>query len=131
LGNIKDILKPQVMKFVLVGGVCACADFVSFNLLIDQLHVKYLVSNVISISLAIGLNYLLSRAFVFKKSKYSRKKEIFSFVFFSLLALILNQFVLWLLVEAVKFDVRLCKVLAIIIVAFFNYTTKKHVVFKT
>lgn len=127
---IKNILKLQIFKFALAGAFCACIEFLVFNLLIDIFQIKYLISNVISIVIAVSINYLLSRAFVFEKSRYSKRKEVLSFVFFSVLALLLNQFILWLLVEVVKFDVRICKAIAIGLVAFFSYITKKHIVFK-
>lgn len=128
--TIKNILRLEIFKFALAGALCACLEFITFNVLIDVFNIRYLISNVISVVLAISVNYLLSRAFVFKKSKYSRKKELLSFVFFSVLALLLNQFILWMLVEIIKFDVRICKAIAIGLVAFFNYITKKHVVFR-
>ena len=128
---IKTIYKLQLVKFILVGLICACVEFATFNILVYTLSVKYLLANVISIIIAVSLNYLLSRKFVFEKSRYSKQQEFISFVLFSLLALALNQFILWILFEVGKLDIRICKVLAIAIVAFFNYTTKKYIVFKT
>lgn len=127
---IKQLLKLQIFKFVLAGAFCAGIEFISFFILIDFFKLKYLVANVLSIIVAVSINYLLSSAFVFQKSKYSKTNEILSFVFFSLLALLLNQFILWFLVDIIKLDIRLCKATAIALVAFFSYVTKKHIVFK-
>lgn len=127
---IKNIIRIQVFKFILTGLFCALIEFLIFNFLID-FEIKYLVANVISIVIAVSINYLISRSFVFEKSKYSKQKEFISFVFFSFLALILNQCMLWFFVEIVKLDIRLCKALAIGIVATFNYVTKKYIVFKS
>jgi len=99
--------------------------------MITFLHIDYRLANIISIIIAVSLNYFISRAYVFEKSKYSKRNEFLSFVFFSLLALLLNQAILWFLVEIVKFDIRVCKALAIALVAFYNYATKKYIVFKT
>ncbi|SEB09141.1 GtrA family protein [Pedobacter hartonius] len=128
---IRSIFKQQVFKFILVGGFCACIEFITFNTFIDFFKIEYLVANVISIVIAVVINYVLSRAFVFEKSKHSKRNEFLSFVLFSVLAIVLNQLILWVFFEVIKLDIRLCKALAIIIVAFFNYLTKKHIVFKS
>lgn len=127
---VKSFSKSQVFKFLLVGLFCASIEFLTFNILIDKFEIKYLIANVVSIVLAISINYALSRSFVFQKSRYSKGNEFLSFVLFSVLAILLNQSTIWFFVEIVKFDVRLCKAIAIVIVAFFNYLTKKHIVFK-
>jgi len=128
---IRSIFKQQVFKFILVGGFCACIEFITFNIFIDFFKIEYLIANVISIVIAVVINYVLSRAFVFEKSKHSKRNEFLSFVLFSVLAIVLNQLILWVFFEVIKLDIRLCKALAIVIVAFFNYLTKKHIVFKS
>lgn len=127
---IRSILKQQIFKFIIVGGFCACIEFITFNILIDFFKINYLIANVISIIIAVSINYLLSRAFVFEKSRYSKRDEFLSFVLFSVLAIALNQAILWVLFNLIHLDIRFCKALAIVIVAFFNYVTKKYIVFK-
>ena len=127
---IRGILKQQIFKFIIVGGFCASVEFITFNIFISFFKIDYLIANVMSILIAVSINYLLSRAFVFEKSRYSKRDEFLSFVLFSVLAILLNQMILWVLFEVIKFDIRLCKALAIVIVAFFNYLTKKYIVFK-
>jgi len=127
---IRGILKQQIFKFIIVGGFCASLEFITFNIFISFFKIDYLIANVMSILIAVSINYLLSRAFVFEKSRYSKRDEFLSFVLFSVLAILLNQMILWVLFEVIKFDIRLCKALAIVIVAFFNYLTKKYIVFK-
>jgi putative flippase GtrA len=127
---IRNILRQQIFKFIIVGGFCASIEFITFNIFIDFFQIHYLIANVISILIAVVINYLLSRAFVFEKSRYSKRDEFLSFVLFSLLAIALNQLILWLLFTVIELDIRVCKALAIVIVAFFNYLTKKYIVFK-
>jgi len=127
---IKNIIRLQVFRFLLVGLFCASIEYLTFNGLINAFKVEYLIANVISIVIAVSINYILSKAFVFEKSRYSKRDEFLSFVLFSVLAIVLNQFILWVFFEIVKLDIRLCKAFAIIIVAAFNFLTKKHIVFK-
>ena len=127
---IRNILSKQIFKFIIVGGCCACLEFIIFNILIAYFGINYLIANVISIVIAVSINYMLSRAFVFEKSRYSKRNEFLSFALFSVLAIVLNQIILWFLFTVIHLDVRLAKALAIFLVASFNFITKKYIVFK-
>ncbi|WP_205499831.1 GtrA family protein [Rufibacter psychrotolerans] len=120
----------QLGKFILVGALCAGVDLLLFVLLSDYFRVDYLVANPFSTFLAILLNYFLSKKWVFKSGKYSSRVELVAFVLFSVAGFFLNQCLLWLFVEQVLLDPTYSKVLAIILVAVFNFITKKLFVFK-
>ncbi|RNI25598.1 GtrA family protein [Rufibacter latericius] len=120
----------QMIKFVLVGGVCVVFDMAIFILLIDFYHVNYMVANFSSTILAILLNYLISKVWVFKSGKYSSKVEFIAFMFFSIAGLLINQGLVWLFVEKVMLEPKSGKFLAILLVAVFNFVTKKVFVFK-
>lgn len=127
----KAVLKSQVAKFAIVGASCAAVEFIVFSLLINIYKIEYLISNILSVIVAVGLNYLLSRKFVFQPSKYARYLEVTSFVLFSLMAIFLNQSILWFFVEkGVISNVQIGKAITIVIVAAFNFVTKKYIVFK-
>jgi putative flippase GtrA len=128
--SAKSKTQIQVVKFILAGLFCSGIEYFTFTLILKTAIVDYLVANVISICVSLCFNYFISKHLIFDKSSSSRKKEILSFVFFSALAILLNQMILWFCVEVIKLDIRLCKVIAIGTVAVFNYLTKKHFVFK-
>jgi putative flippase GtrA len=127
---IKTASKIQIIKFILVGLLCALIEYFSFYVFIKQLYINYLIANILSIVIAVSINYYLSALFVFDPSKRSRIQEFFYFAFFSFLALVLNQLILFVLVELIILDVQIGKALAIGSVALFNYLTKKYIVFK-
>ncbi|SEK62027.1 GtrA family protein [Parapedobacter koreensis] len=128
---LKLVFKYQLTKFVIVGLCCAAVEFGVFSFLVHIQAIDYLIANVIAVVIAIILNYVLSRKYVFQKSKYSRSMEVISFVVFSLMAIALNQLILWLFVEqALITNIQLGKAMTIIIVAIFNFSTKKYLVFK-
>jgi len=129
--SIKHVVNGQVFRFLLVGLACATVEFGLFSLLYAPFGMDYLVANAIAVVIAILMNYFLSREFVFQRSKYAIATEIVSFVSFSVLAIILNQLVLWLLVDQLDIpQVLWCKVVAIVIVSVFNFLTKKYIVFR-
>lgn len=120
-----------MIRFIIAGASCAVIEFLAFEIFMNHLKMMYLMANVISIVIAVIVNYMLSRAFVFGKSKYSNFSEITSFIVFAMLALLLNQLILWICVSFMNFDVRISKVLAICIVTMHNYFTKKYIIFKS
>ncbi|WP_210465986.1 MULTISPECIES: GtrA family protein [Rufibacter] len=120
----------QMIKFVLVGGLCVVFDMLVFVVLFDFYHVNYMVANFSSTILAILLNYFISKVWVFKAGKYSSRVEFLAFMFFSLAGLLINQGLLWLFVEKMALEPKSGKFLAILLVAAFNFITKKVFVFK-
>ena len=129
----KDLLSmanSPVVRFLIVGLFCASVEYITFHVSIRTFEIGYLEANVLSLVIAIIINYSLSRTFVFAKSKYSKRVEFLSFIFFSILAISLNQYILWLLFKVLENDIRASKLIAIVFVAVFNYLTKKYLVFK-
>ncbi len=121
----------QVIRFGLVGAVCAVLDILFFVILYEYLHINYLVANFGSTCLAILINYYISKKWVFKSGKYSARVEFMAFMVFSIIGLVINQVLIWSFVEHVALDPKTGKLLAIILVAIFNFITKKIFVFKS
>ncbi len=120
-----------MVKFIIVGALCAGFDMFFFILLNEYFQINYLVANFISTFLAILLNYVLSKKWVFKSGKYSARVELIAFVLFSVAGFFINQILIWLFVEKIFLDPKYGKLLAIILVAIFNFVTKKVFVFKS
>ncbi len=114
----------------MVGALCVVVDMFLFILLFEYLQVSYLIANFESTCLAILLNYYISKKWVFKSGKYKSRVEIAAFLAFSLAGLLINQCLIWLFVEKLVVDPKLGKLMAIILVAVFNFITKKTFVFK-
>ena len=127
---IKRVHNNQVFRFLVVGGLCAGVEFLLFALLVHHYDVAYLQANLVSLLVAVVLNYFLSRKHVFKKGKHSGKVEFTVFILFSAIGVALNQYLVWGFVDQMELNVNLGKVLAIGMVATFNYLTKKHIVFR-
>lgn len=132
--KIIDIVRPlfssRVFRFLIVGVICSAIEFTSFTVFVKSLAVPYLTANILSIVLAICINYGMSRTFVFQASLHKKQTEIMYFILFSGMAILLNQFIIWFLAEKIVVNLLISKVIAIILVAVFNYLTKKKIVFK-
>ncbi len=130
IASLRQLYKLQVIRFLAVGVFSVLIEFVLFALLVNYLRVEYMRANLMAMSVSILCNYFMSCTVVFGSGR-SRGKVTFSlFMLFTLAGLLLNQFLLWFLVEKLTVHVMAGKVLATGTVAFFNFFTKKHIVFK-
>ena len=80
--------------------------------------------------MGVSLNYFISRSWVFTGGKYSYSVEFLGFFITGGIGLVINQIVLWVFVDFLSLEYRISKVIAIFIVIFWNFATKKYLIFK-
>jgi putative flippase GtrA len=129
LSTLKDFSKHQVIRFLIVGVASFMVEFLVFVFLVDVVDIKYTHANLPAMALAIIFNYFLTKGYVFESIKYNARTTFLLFITFTLLGVGLNQFLLWFFVEQATINIKLSKILAVALVAIFNYFTKKHFVF--
>lgn len=120
----------QIFRFAVAGAIGACIEMGLFFFFVDFTGLHYLTGNFIAISVALLVNYIISQKWVFESGRYSRGKEFGYFLGVSVVALGLNQLLMWLMIENIDMHMKLSKILAIGIVAVYNYSAKKFFVFK-
>lgn len=89
---------------------------------------NYLISAAIAFILGVATNYLLCIVWIFE-STGRVKKEIILFVVIGVGGLILNEVIIWLLVEEAKLYYMLAKAVAVVIVLVWNFGMRKKYVF--
>jgi len=120
----------QVIKFIIAGGTGAIIEIALFILLSEYFSIHYLMANLLAISTAILVNYIISQKWVFESGRYTKEVEIIAFIVISGIIIILNQMLMWGLVDGMEMNERISKVLSIAIVAVINFFAKKFLVFK-
>ena len=120
----------QIIKFAVAGAIGAGIEMGTYIYLVDFVGMYYLTANLLAISIAIVVNYIISQKWVFDGGRYNRRVEFTVFVVVSIVALLLNQLLMWALVENTELNDKICKVMAIGVVAVFNFFAKKFLVFK-
>jgi putative flippase GtrA len=119
-------LIEQIMKFGVVGFLCFFIDYFVLYAATEFLGINYLISSVISFSISVIVNYILSITFVFDTKKDSNKvKEFILFVILSLVGLGLNTVIMWVTVEKMTIYYMLAKIIATAIVMVYNFITRK------
>jgi putative flippase GtrA len=120
-----DILTREVAsKFVKFGVVGLSGVFVDFGftyIFKEKLKVQKYVANAIGFTIAASTNYYLNRIWTFHSNNPEIALEYGKFLLISLIGLVINTIVLWLLVSKVKFNFYFAKLLAIGVVTIWNF----------
>ena len=120
-----DILTREVAsKFVKFGVVGLSGVFVDFGftyIFKEKLKVQKYVANAIGFTIAASTNYYLKRIWTFHSNNPEIALEYGKFLLISLIGLVINTIVLWLLVSKVKFNFYFAKLLAIGVVTIWNF----------
>ena len=116
----------QIIKFGMVGALCFLINYGLMILLTEIFHVYYLISCMISFTVSVVVNYLLSMRFVFlSREDMDKRMEFLLFVVLSLIGLGLNQLLMWLLVDKGGLHYMLSKIVVTVIVMVYNFVTRK------
>lgn len=122
---INNKLFRQLFKFGIVGTIAFAIDYGIFTLLTQVINMHYLISSIISFSISVIFNYIMSVKWVFDITKKQTAKEFIIFILLSVVGLIINSIVLYILVEKASIHELISKVIATIIVMIFNFITRK------
>ena len=125
-------LAVQLARYLLVGGIAFLADFATLFVLTDWFHVHYLHSAVIAFLAGMGLNYLLSIAWVFKvRVVKNAKLEFLLFALIGIIGLGLNEIILWLLTQGLDLFYLHSKVVATVVILGWNFSARKVLLFSS
>ena len=118
-------LVKQIVKFGLVGGLAFIIDYALLFVLTEFLNVYYLISAVISFSVSVIFNYILSVKWVFDVKQKQGPKEVFIFIALSVVGLGINQLCMWLGVDIFNIHYMIVKLGATFIVMVYNFISRK------
>ena len=143
---MKALIK-QAFKFGLVGGLCFILEYiigiVCMNIFTRAFGIEFAlattISSVIGFIICCIINYFLSFKFVFeRKEELNRKVEFIAFFSLSVIGLMLNTFLMWLvagpiyesnvwLQENAGYNLvyTIAKVFAAAVVMVYNFVTRK------
>lgn len=122
---IHSKLFKQLFRFGVVGGLAFLIDAGLLYILTEFCHIHYLISSVISFTVSLAFNYILSIIWVFDVKKKQTYKEVLLFTVLSVIGLGINQLVMYLGVDFLHIYYMLCKVISTIIVMIYNFITRK------
>lgn len=123
--NYIDLL-IQITKFIIVGFISTLIDFIFLYVFRELCNLPLIISNTLSFIISVIYNYWASSTFVFNvKQEKNRKKTFIIFVLFSIIGLLLNNFIIYIVTNKLGLYYMLSKVIATIFVMIFNFITRK------
>ena len=124
-----NIIK-QVIKFGIVGVIATLIDYIILFILTEYVGLYYLISSIISFSISLIFNYILSIIWVFNIKKKQIYKELLLFVILSIVGLIINQIILYFCTDILNCYYMISKMIATVIVMIYNFITRKKFIEK-
>ncbi|MCI8588862.1 MAG: GtrA family protein [Bacilli bacterium] len=115
----------QILKFGVVGGGAFLIDYTILYVLTEFVGIHYLVSSIISFTISLIFNYILSIYWVFDVTKKQTTKEILVFIILSVIGLGINQIVMYVGSDILHIYYMLTKLVATFIVMVWNFVTRK------
>lgn len=117
--------------YFVVGGIAAVVDIGGFMLLTGPFHIVWFWAALCSFLAAVAVNYFLSIRFVFASGvRFSRNAEMALVLLVSAVGLVLNEIVLWALIERIGAARLLAKLIATGVVFLWNYGSRASFIFR-
>jgi len=120
----------QLIRSLVVSVISLVFDFSTLVILKEVMGINYLVAAVLGFLVGVTVNYFLSVTWVFTNRKLtSRKAEIVVFVVICTIGLLLNLLIIAIAVEGIQMDYRIAKIIATVIVFFWNFIARKKILY--
>ena len=138
--NMKGFLTGEGIKqfssYFGVGGAAALVEWGVFFLLIYFFNTPYIVATVLAFIVSTTVNWILGRMFAFKNSNFKGKKtqELVLVFIVSAIGLIFNMILMYMFVSVLGMNSNILKtvskVLSTGIVFFWNFLSRKYLIYK-
>jgi putative flippase GtrA len=126
---IDEMLLWKFLKFCMVGTSGMIIDFGTTWLLKEKAKVNKYLANSTGFILAATSNYILNRFWTFHSANRQVVTEYLSFIIISVIGLAINNFVVYILTERMKFNFYVSKLFAVGIVILWNFSMNYLITF--
>lgn len=118
---IDSLLITKFLKFCVVGASGMLIDFGTTWLLKERIKVNKYVANSTGFILAATSNYILNRIWTFQSNDPQIASQYISFIIISLVGLGINNMVIYILNDRLRYNFYLSKLFAIAVVTLWNF----------
>ncbi len=128
--NKKNIIK--FVKFMLIGILGSIIDYSIMIALKEVLLIPVLIASGIAFTLTLIYTYYMDMKFVFTdlKEEITKKRIVMIFVITSILGLLFNQLIMYVLVKKIFLNYLISKLISVSIVGIWNFISKKFLIEK-
>lgn len=116
----------QFIRYFFVGGVAAVVNIGMLFIFTDVCHIYYLVSNIISFTLGLIVNYILSKLLVFQdKVSLSASKEFIIYAIIGVVGLGIDTLLMSVFTDTFDIYYMLSKIISTLLVFVWNFGARK------
>lgn len=115
----------EIFRFCVAGGVGFIVDYGVMVALTELCGWDVLVSNTISFSLSVIVNYIMCILWVFDNSNKKSAMTVIVFIGSSIIGLFLNDLFMWIMVDLMGIFYMFAKIIATVLVMIWNYIAKR------
>ena len=127
-----DNIFLQMFRYLFVGTASFLIDFIIYLSLINFLGQNYLISAAIAFFISVLANYYMSTSWVFNQTDRNNKVLDFNlFILISFIGLIFTEILLYAFVDYGNINYIWSKIIASIIVMFWNFTARRVMFYGT
>ncbi len=120
----------QIRSFVVVGGICYAISMLLLFMAVDWLRIEVNLANLVTSIVVVFITFSLNRAYVFKPGRHGYTRELGLFYLFSTTGLVLNVLLMYLMTTYLPLSYLIDKTLIVILIAVFNFTSRKYIIFR-
>ena len=117
--------------YLIVGGLATIVEWAGFWLFSEKLSIEYLLATALAFAISTFANWLFGRLLVFRgKQQQSLLREILSVYLASIVGLLLNLLIMFLLVQLLGVEKMIAKMAATVLVFTYNYLVRKMIIYR-
>ena len=121
-----DNIFIQLFRYIFVGGTAFVVDFFFLYFFSDICGIYYLISGILSFIISVLVNYIMSTKWVFNQDNIDNRVVEFNlFLLISTIGLVFTEILLWLFTDIFGLYYLISKVIAAIIVLFWNFIARR------
>ena len=115
--------------YLIVGGLATIVEWAGFWLFSEKMGIAYLLATTFAFAISTFANWLFGRLLVFRgKQQQSLLREILSVYLASIVGLLLNLLIMFLLVQLLGVEKMIAKMAATVLVFTYNYLVRKLII---
>ena len=117
--------------YLIVGGLATIVEWAGFWLFSEKLSIEYLLATALAFAISTFANWLVGSLLVFRgKQQQSLLREILSVYLASIVGLLLNLLIMFLLVQLLGVEKMIAKMAATVLVFTYNYLVRKLIIYR-
>lgn len=121
----------ELFLYLIVGGLATLVEWAAFWVFSTPLRIQYLLATALAFILSTFANWAFGRLLVFKDpGGQSLLRELGSIYLASVVGLLLNLGIMYVLVEFISLPEMIAKMTATVLVFAYNYLVRKLVIYK-